>query len=246
MSSVTSVLQRKPAGMSWWFFVRKGIGTRLTRAGERLGVNWLIYNPWIFLTFHQIATENAPAVLDAFEEVFPHCSTLVDVGAGSGAYAAHAASVGYQVVALENSPTGRRMARRQGVEARPFDLTRSPAADLDAKADLAYCFEVAEHLPEALGDRLVTFLSGCAKTVAFTAAAPGQGGQGHVNEQPKRYWIARFEAAGMEHDASAGARLRESFRTHGVTTAWFLIENIMVFRQAPAHPDRGAHRPGSR
>lgn len=220
--------------MSWSFFARKGIGTRLSRVGERLAIRWLVYNPWIFLTFQQIASENSQAVFDAFAEVFPDCGTVVDVGAGSGAYAARAASRGYDVVALEYSAAGRRMARRQGVAARPLDLTRVPAAELEAKADLAYCFEVAEHLPAALGDRLVTLLAGCARAVAFTAAPPGQGGQGHVNEQPKDYWIARFEAAGMDHDPMADARLSEAFRRHGVSTAWYLIENIMVFRQPSA------------
>jgi hypothetical protein len=132
-------------------------------------------------------------------------------------------------VALERSRAGRVMATLQRVPSAPFDL-RDPAPPQRC-GDLAYCFEVAEHLPPDLGDRLVTFLAASAPIVVFTAAHPGQGGYGHVNEQPPSYWTERFRTAGMEPSLDETAALKRAFRSNGVQAPWF-DENALVFRAA--------------
>lgn len=222
---------RKPPGMSWGRFVKKGVGTRLSRFGERTGIRPLQYNPWLFLTFDQLGLENSEGLARSFDELFPEARRMLDVGAGTGPYAARLRAHGHAVVAIEHSSTGRKMARRKGVDSRPFDLTHKPAAELEGKFDLAYSLEVAEHLPPELGDRLVRFLADAAPLVVFTAAPPGQGGVGHINEQPKTYWIERFAQAGMEHDEVGSGALADAFGRNGVESAWFLIENVLVFRR---------------
>jgi hypothetical protein len=52
--------------------------------------------------------------------------------------------------------------------------------------------EVAEHLPETVGQRLVSELTRIAPAVLFSAAIPGQGGTGHINEQWQDYWAKSF------------------------------------------------------
>jgi hypothetical protein len=63
---------------------------------------------------------------------------------------------------------------------------------IDDGYDLALCLEVAEHLPERAAAPLVTQLTKAAPIVLFSAAIPGQGGHGHVNEQPHKYWHRLF------------------------------------------------------
>jgi SAM-dependent methyltransferase len=217
--------------MSWGRFVKKGVGTRLSRLGERTGIRPVQYNPWLFLTYDQMGLENSEGLARSFDELFPEARRMLDVGAGTGPYAARLREHGHAVVAIEHSSTGRKMAARKGVDSRPFDLTRKPAAELEGEFDLAYSLEVAEHLPPELGDRLVRFLADAAPLVVFTAAPPGQGGVGHINEQPKTYWIERFAQAGMEHDEASSGALADAFRRNGVDSAWFLIENVLVFRR---------------
>ena len=62
--------------------------------------------------------------------------------------------------------------------------------------DLAICLEVAEHLPESRADSLVAHLTYYSETVLFSAAIPGQGGWGHINEQWPNYWVHKFNALG--------------------------------------------------
>jgi hypothetical protein len=83
-----------------------------------------------------------------------------------------------------------------------------------------------------LGDELVRFCVAQAPIVVFTAAPPGQGGTGHVNEQPQSYWIDRFRAEGMEYDETWSREVATRFEREGVRSPW-LVDNVMVF----ARPD---------
>jgi SAM-dependent methyltransferase len=211
------------------------LGTRASRAGDRRGWDWLVYNPLTMWSYHRLARREAGPVIAALNRVFPEAGTYLDVGAGSGAYAAAARRRGLRVLALERSRAGRALAAAQRVRPAAFDLrTAQPG---DRRADLAYCFEVAEHLPRELGDRLVPFLAGAAPIVVFTAAQPGQGGYGHINEQPVAYWAERFRAAGMEPAPEESDALRRAFAEHGVGAPWF-FENLAVYRRSPTTGSR--------
>ena len=204
-------------------------GTRASRLGERHGWDWLVYNPLTMWSYHRLALRDAGRVMGAIHEVFPQAIRQLDVGAGSGAFAAAGARHGLRVRALERSAAGRTLARAQRVTASPFDL-RSASSAAREPVDLAYCFEVAEHLTPELGDRLVTFLAGAAPIVVFTAAQPGQGGYGHINEQPAAYWEQRFRAAGMQPAPDAAGALRRAFAQNGVDGPWF-ERNVQVFQR---------------
>jgi len=68
--------------------------------------------------------------------------------------------------------------------------------DLGRRFDLAVCLEVGEHLDEQIASTLVASLVAHAPAVLFSAAIPGQGGAGHVNERWPSYWAERFRASG--------------------------------------------------
>jgi SAM-dependent methyltransferase len=218
----------KPTQLSWPRYLRLGVGNRLSRWGERLNIHWLIYNPIHFRHFHEHGLMNAPGVVAALTETFPSAHSYLDVGAGSGAFSAEVHRRGKKVIACENSRASRRMAKKQGVDCRRFDLNADPPSEIDEQFDLAFCFEVAEHLPPALGKRLVTFMCENARVIVFTAAHPGQGGTGHINEQPKAYWIERFRDCGFTLDESATQSLAQCFARLNVPGPWF-HQNIMVF-----------------
>jgi SAM-dependent methyltransferase len=206
------------------------VSTAMTRLGERLGVDWLIYNPLAMHSYHRLALADAEPMIRTLKQTFPDARRYIDVGAGTGTFAAAAQRNGRQVLACERSLVGRLYARRQGVSARPLDLTRDPPMREAGRFDLAYCFEVAEHLDAPLGDRLVEFLAASAPFVVFTAAPPGQGGFGHVNEQPRGYWIKRFEAEGMTYLAEVTTRVAAEYERRGGRGMW-LRDNVMVFER---------------
>lgn len=77
------------------------------------------------------------------------------------------------------------------------DVDLADPQGVQARWPLVLCLEVAEHLSSEGGDHLIAELCRVSERVAFSAAIPGQGGDGHVNEQWPAYWSARFNAHGF-------------------------------------------------
>jgi SAM-dependent methyltransferase len=204
-------------------------GDALTEVGERRGIDWLTYNPLRMVHFHRAARRNARPFVRALRTACPDARSCVDVGCGSGAYVAEATRQGLDAIGCERSRAGRLIARLQGADARPFDLTRSPPTRVTGPFDVAYSIEVAEHLPPELGDRLVDVVCELAPLVVFSAATPGQGGIGHINEQPPEYWERRFRERGYEFLPEPTGRLLAVLDEHGTD---FWLFNSRVFARA--------------
>lgn len=152
-----------------------------------------------------------------------HPVSVLDVGCGEGNWAAVFEALGVRVVGVDGAHV-----RRDRVLIRDFVVAdlEAPLPDL-GRFDLAVCLEVAEHLTPAAGDRLLDALCTAAGTVLFSAAIPGQGGDGHINEQPHRYWIERFVQRGFTVDE----QWRERFAGHpGIE--WWYRQNMLIARRA--------------
>ena len=115
--------------------------------------------------------------------------TVIDVGCGTGAWAAAAQSVGCTVKGVDaHVPDGQllitefeRMDLGQGVDCSGYDL--------------AMTLEVAEHLPESSAQLFVDGLCK-ARYILWSAAIPGQGGLQHINEQWSTWWEPFFASNG--------------------------------------------------
>jgi SAM-dependent methyltransferase len=123
------------------------LGFEIERFGDRLGVDFLRYNPVVFKMYDRLAVRDSPAIVSALRAHFPGACRVIDVGAGSGAFAAEARRQGLTATAIERSRHGRRLAKRHGIRALHFDLRATPPTTVEGRFDLAYCFEVAEHIP---------------------------------------------------------------------------------------------------
>jgi SAM-dependent methyltransferase len=154
-------------------------------------------------------------------------TSVVDVGAGSGALLAALASRGVATLGLEYAEAGRAMARERGVDVRSFDVRFDEIDPAWGAFDVACCTEVAEHIPAAFAGRLVASLSALAPRIVFTAAGPGQDGVDHVNLQPPDYWITQFAAVGCKHDDNMSARWSNEWKAAGIAT-WYW-KNLMIF-----------------
>lgn len=210
--------------------VRGSLGAQLSRVGEWIGAEGLIYNKWTYDMFHRLAVETAPAVVSSVLRRYPDVLSVVDLGAGTGAHVAEFRKQGLTCVGYEYSPIARQIAvQRLGVELRPFNLAdpESFAGD-GVRYDLAMSLEVGEHLPADLGDTLVEACVKSAPLVLFSAAVPGQGGQGHVNEQPRSYWIERFEDRGYRYNESETNALAGHLR-QTLIRGMHLARNVMLF-----------------
>jgi SAM-dependent methyltransferase len=146
----------------------------------------------------------------------------LDLGAGDGYYSHVLAEMGADpAVAVEVSGDALEVMTDQ-VNGIVHDL-REPL-DLNRTFDLIVCLEVAEHLPPSASDTLCdTIARHCAGYLIFTAAPPGQGGHGHCNLQPFKFWKDRLESRGVIFRPRETTKMR---------VAW-LSRNITMFEGKP-------------
>lgn len=96
--------------------------------------------------------------------------------------------------------------------------------------ELCFCFEIAEHMEERYSDVLINnLISSGADTILFTAAQPGQGGLGHVNEKESDWWIERFQERGIKYDESMTKNLVGKMKLIDGIKEWY-YKNLMVFK----------------
>lgn len=131
--------------------------------------------------------------------------SVLDVGCGTGRSLEYFLERGVDATGVEGS--ARAIARSSHAE-RIVQANLNNVVDLDRRFDLVWSYEVAEHIHPDFVDALMETFSRHGDRVVLSAARPGQGGQGHFNEQPPEYWIERFSAHGYRVDEELTAELR--------------------------------------
>ena len=121
--------------------------------------------------------------------------SLLDIGAGHGAWAAEWLAAGVKdVIAVDGDYVTRDQLAIPAANFMAHDL--ATPLDLNRKFDLVQTLEVAEHLSAAKADLFVENLTAHGDVILFSAAVPHQGGEHHVNEQPPEYWREKFAKRG--------------------------------------------------
>jgi SAM-dependent methyltransferase len=150
--------------------------------------------------------------------------SVVDVGCGRGSWLVAFQELGVpDVLGFDGLTEESSLLRPDHFQ--QVDL-REPLV-ISREFDLALCLEVAEHLPSRSANRLVEQLTTLAPVVLFSAAIPGQGGPGHVNERWPDYWAKKFR----RHGYSEFDLVRPLI--DGVDdVAWWYQQNLLLFSKA--------------
>jgi hypothetical protein len=153
--------------------------------------------------------------------------SLLDVGAGHGAWASEWMAAGVtDVVAIDGDYVKPDQLVIPAANFRAADL--SQPLDLGRKFDLVQSLEVAEHLPHAKAATFVETLTRHGDVVLFSAAVPHQGGEHHVNEQPPEYWRQLFKAHGYLAFDWLRPRLADQRQVKG----WYRYNSFLYANEA--------------
>ena len=163
--------------------------------------------------------------------LLPHleCRSMVDFGCGTGTWLWVAHSFGVESIrGLDGDyvPPRQLMIPQDCFCA--VDL-EEPVV-LEKKYDLAISMEVAEHLHKESADTFVESLCNAADTILFSAAHPGQGGDGHINEQPMTYWTSKFGKHGF-----LPVEIRQLFEGNEDIESWYRENIVLYVREAKVH-----------
>ena len=92
------------------------------------------------------------------------------------------------------------------------------------KFDLVISLEVAEHLSIERERSFVKDLTLLSDVILFSAAIPGQGGEGHINERYLSEWCLLFGEIGYEAYDIVRPRI-----WNDASIPWWYRQNIMLF-----------------
>jgi SAM-dependent methyltransferase len=160
-------------------------------------------------------------------------ASVLDVGCGDGSWLAAWRALGVQdILGVDGSYLD------------PATLVIDPASflarnlsaglELGRRFDLVESLEVAEHLVPDAAERFVASLVRHSDVVLFSAAPPGQIGNGHVNLRPYDYWRRLFAAHGYAcYDA-----IRPAFAASPEVGPWYRFNAFLYI-----HRDRAAGLP---
>lgn len=167
---------------------------------------------------HHAAEIIVPLILELTGPV----ASVVDVGGGDGGWLRVFQSHGCKDIFLLDTPEVRQHLLIDPASFQPVDMLHDDPPV--RKSDLAICLECAEHLPSGREEWLINYLTSTADVVVFSAALPGQGGKGHVNEQSHSHWRALFQRHGFRClDALRGQIV------HDPSIPWWYRQNLFVY-----------------
>jgi SAM-dependent methyltransferase len=196
------------------------VGNNQTRNGET--VRSTLYNQDFYDGQASGSAASAARILPVVNSIVKPGSVL-DLGCGLGTWLAEWTKLGVNdLVGVDGDyvdPTALRIPESQFLSR---DLTDH--LDLERKFDLVMSLEVAEHLESRYAPIFVANLVRHGEVVLFSAAIPGQGGAGHINEQWPTYWATLF----AQHGLRPYGGLRANFWLDEAIAPWYR-QNCMFF-----------------
>lgn len=159
-------------------------------------------------------------VLDVMIRLF-RPKTVLDVGCGTGKTIDYLVSYGIDAVGIEGSKLA--ISKATSPE-RIIQANLNETVSLNRRFDAVFSYEVVEHIHPDYVDKLLATFAGHGDLIIISHAQPGQGGEGHFNEQPDDYWIDLFKRIGFEVDWPSTREFKACGDVHA--------PNMLVFRKA--------------
>lgn len=148
------------------------------------------YDTEFFKYVNSGAIQSAKALLPEIQKQLK-VESVLDVGCGQGGWLKVWGELGCgSVCGIDGDYVIREQLLIEPSEFIATDL--SEAFDLKKRFDLVQTLEVGEHLPTESSADFVASLVKHSDCVLFSAAAKGQGGDHHVNEQDYEFWRQLF------------------------------------------------------
>lgn len=162
-----------------------------------------------FFAFMRTCRDPYRRLADCISDVVGVQASALDIGCGIGLQTRRLMELGWKIAGADDAPAAVEM-REPDVEVDAFDLTKLVQLDTHVVNDTVICTETAEHIPAEHADTIVDNITKLARRfIVWSAAAPGQEWEGHINLQPPSYWLEKFAARGWVPAQTKTLRLRE-------------------------------------
>ena len=194
------------------------------------------YDKQFYDEIRETSRHAARTIIPMILELVGRVSSVIDIGCGNGIWL----SVWREHGAVRTTGLDGGHVDRATLEIATEDFITADLAEplpVKTRHDLAMTLEVVEHLPRDRAESIVDELVALAPVVLFSAAVPGQMGEGHLNEDWQHIWAERFEKRGYRTLDPVRSRI-----WFDGSISWWYQQNILVF----ASEDVIAANPGLR
>jgi SAM-dependent methyltransferase len=182
-----------------------------------------LYPPDFYADRRQHTLHAARRILEALPGGLAR-ERMADIGCGTGTFLAAGLELGArQVFGIEGDWVTQSMLDDPRIV---FEARNLEERFAGPRADLILSLEVAEHLSPERAPGFVHDLVAMGPAVLFSAAIPGQGGVGHVNEQWQSYWATLFAS----HGYKAYDVIRPRIWTDEAVPAWYRQNIVLLLR----------------
>lgn len=158
-----------------------------------------LYNDNFYKERHSNTISAATKVLSIFLDFLCNDkpTSAIDIGCGVGTWLSILREKGITVSGYDGGWVPKKYLQIKENEFRETSLDvdladRDSALWKSSPVDMLITLEVAEHLAPEAAPQLIDFITTHSKCALFSAAIPGQGGDGHINEQWPSYWANLF------------------------------------------------------
>jgi hypothetical protein len=183
-----------------------------------------VYNSKFFANIDEGSYSSAKKILKLVQS-YVQPTSVIDVGCGAGSWLRAAMEVfslrPENVTGIDGKYTKDRHVNSP-FNLLFFNLTRP--LRIAKQFDLAICVEVAEHLSIERAVGFVSDLCNLSDVIIFSAAIPGQGGTGHINEQWPEYWRKLF----LDQSYLMFDPIREAIWCMNEVAPWY-AQNSFIF-----------------
>jgi SAM-dependent methyltransferase len=181
-----------------------------------------LYGSDYHLALRDGARRSAEVIVPLVLRLWP-ARSVIDVGCGLGAWLAVFREHGVEdVLGVDGDYVDRAALAIPPGRFAAVDLEQPLA--LGRTFDLVASLEVAEHLPPGRAATFVESLTRLGPAVLFSAAAPHQGGEHHVNERWPAYWAGLFAERGF---AAVDCLRRRVWADERVE--WWYAQNAVLY-----------------
>jgi SAM-dependent methyltransferase len=184
-------------------------------------------NEAVYESFQNVpaALESARIYLKFLWRFFQPVSVL-DVGCGSGTWLKACHELGSKtLLGLDDTWNSKSLMIDPNINFRGIDLNQP--FFIPKKVDMVICLEIAEHLAPSTAPHLIKCLGDASDVILFSAAYTGQGGYGHINEQPHTYWARLF----ADHDFVPFDTFRPKFWDNENVFMWYRQNTFLYVKR---------------
>ncbi|MDA0341702.1 MAG: methyltransferase domain-containing protein [Proteobacteria bacterium] len=186
------------------------------------------YDKQFYDDIRETSRHAARTIVPMVLELIGSVASVIDIGCGNGIWLSVFREHGAErTLGLDGDHVDRATLEIAEDDFKAADLGQP--LPIAGRHDLAMTLEVVEHLPKARAESIVDDLVSLAPVVLFSAAVPGQGGEGHINEEWQDTWAERFERRGY--------RTLDPIRPkiwRDPSISWWYQQNLLLFASPEA------------